>query len=182
MFALGLIYTEYLTGAMPAFDAAHHEAAIAVLNGTILRLNAPGLPAPLLDLVERMLLADPAARPTISQIHAQLMDLGVRARTAATPLLPAQQPPAPASALRGKGLRITRQRGTPPPAGDDHRPPTPNPPHSGTARSARQPPAPTGQRPNPSASQTAAPASRHPSSVNTLVGKLLTGLHGRRGR
>ena len=33
IFALGLIYAEYLTGALPAFDPAHHEAAIAVLNG-----------------------------------------------------------------------------------------------------------------------------------------------------
>ena len=33
VFALGLIYAEYLTGALPAFDPAFHEAAIAVLNG-----------------------------------------------------------------------------------------------------------------------------------------------------
>src|SRR5215213_1936780 len=33
IFALGLIYAEYLTGAMPAFDPAYHEAAIAVLHG-----------------------------------------------------------------------------------------------------------------------------------------------------
>ena len=183
IFPLGLLYAEYLTGALPAFDAAHQEAAVAVLNGTRLRLNAPGLPAPLLDLVERMLLADPAGRPTISQIHAQLMDLGVRARTAATPLRPPSNPRAPATALRGKGLRITRQRGTPPPAGDDHRPPTPNPPHSGTAPIGPSTTSPDGTKdPTTSASPTAAPDPVHPSSVNTLVGKLLTGLHRRRGR
>lgn len=33
IFALGLIYAEYLTGALPTFDPAYHEAAIAVLNG-----------------------------------------------------------------------------------------------------------------------------------------------------
>ena len=38
IFALGLIYAEYLTGVLPAFDPAHHEAAIAVLNGATLRL------------------------------------------------------------------------------------------------------------------------------------------------
>lgn len=41
IFALGLIYAEYLTGALPAFDPAYHEAAIAVLNSAQLRL-APG--------------------------------------------------------------------------------------------------------------------------------------------
>jgi serine/threonine protein kinase len=45
IFALGLIYAEYLTGALPAFDPGYHEAAIAVLHGAQLRL-APGDPRP----------------------------------------------------------------------------------------------------------------------------------------
>ena len=183
IFPLGLLYAEYLTGGLPAFDATHQEAAVAVLNGTTLRLDAPGLPAPLLDLVERMLLADPAGRPTISEIHAQLMDLGVGARTAATPLRPPSDPRAPASALRGKGLRITRQRGTPPPAGGDHRPPPPNPPHSGTASVGPSITSPDGTTdPTTSASPDRRAGSRHPSGVNALVGKLVPGLHRRRGR
>ena len=62
IFALGLIYAEYLTGALPAFDPAHHEAAIAVLNGAELRLAPGDLPAPVVALVERMLLGRPAPR------------------------------------------------------------------------------------------------------------------------
>ena len=75
IFALGLIYAEYLTGALPAFDPAHHEAAIAVLNGAELRLAPGDVPTPVVALVERMLLADPAARPTVAEVHATLMGL-----------------------------------------------------------------------------------------------------------
>ena len=45
IFALGLIYAEYLTGALPAFDPAYHEAAIAVLHGAALRLTTDRAPA-----------------------------------------------------------------------------------------------------------------------------------------
>ena len=38
-----------------------------MLNGTTLRLTAPGLPAPLLDLVERMLLADRPPAPPLTR-------------------------------------------------------------------------------------------------------------------
>src|ERR687884_640362 len=55
IFALGLIYAEYLNGSMPAFDPAHHEAAIAVLHGQALRLGPSRAPAPVVELVERML-------------------------------------------------------------------------------------------------------------------------------
>jgi len=75
IFALGLIYAEYLTGALPAFDPAHHEAAIAVLNGAELRLVPGDIPPPVVALVERMLLADPAVRPSVAEVHATLMGL-----------------------------------------------------------------------------------------------------------
>ena len=130
IFALGLIYCEYLTGALPAFDPAYHEAAIAVLNGTQLRVPAGPAPAPVVALVERMLAADPAGRPTVAEVHATLMGLRSGGPTVARPPFPAGTPgvgraprretgvpagtrgPAPAdpprrSALRGKGLRIT---------------------------------------------------------------------------
>ncbi|MDQ3904714.1 MAG: protein kinase, partial [Actinomycetota bacterium] len=75
IFALGLIYAEYLTGALPTFDPAYHEAAIAVLNGAQLRLAPGRTPARLVALVERMLLADPAAHPTVAEVHKTLMGL-----------------------------------------------------------------------------------------------------------
>ncbi|MDQ3717033.1 MAG: protein kinase [Actinomycetota bacterium] len=131
IFALGLIYAEYLTGSAPPFDPAHHEPAIAVLNGETLRLVAPGLPAPLVALVESMMSADPADRPHVGDVHASLMGLrSVPATTRAAPRPSALRTSArrasasrmsgpvatPAtSSLRGKGLRLaTAARGTPP--------------------------------------------------------------------
>lgn len=140
IFALGLIYSEYLTGAVPAFDPAHHEAAIAVLNGATLALPPHGLPGPLIALVESMLALDPAARPSIAEVHSRLMGLrsgpattasksagmtttGTAPRPAAPrptairkPIarVPAPRVRVPASTppggLRGKGLRVTRPR------------------------------------------------------------------------
>jgi serine/threonine protein kinase len=109
IFALGLIYAEYLTGAVPAFDRAHHEPAIAVLSGAQLRLPPTRLPATLVALVERMLLLDPAARPQVGEVHATLM--GLRSDVPTTPARPlrtttAPVPSLPSSNLRGKGLRL----------------------------------------------------------------------------
>ena len=139
IFALGLIYSEYLTGILPAFDPAHHEAAIAVLNGAQLRLPPSSAPAPVIALVERMLLADWRARPTVAEVHATLMGLRTETPTVGRPPFPAGTPSvvrvtrptgtAPPtstamprrSALRGKGLRISP--GPTPPAADE---PTPH--------------------------------------------------------
>jgi len=57
IFALGLIYAEYLTGAMPPFDPAHHEPAIAVLHGQPLKLGSGP------NLGHRPYRADAAAQP-----------------------------------------------------------------------------------------------------------------------
>jgi eukaryotic-like serine/threonine-protein kinase len=106
VFALGLIYTEYLTGAPPPFDvASYHEPAVAVRSGETLRIPRRGIPTQLADLVDAMLSSDPARRPTIGHVHATLMT--IRPESDAT-----GPPPAP-SALRGKGLRAAAQ---PPPA------------------------------------------------------------------
>ena len=101
IFALGLIYAEYLTGALPAFDPAHHEAAIAVLNGAQLRLPPGDIPAPVVALVERMLLTDPAARPGVAEVHATLMGL-----RSATPTLGRAPRPAGAPSTGRPPLRL----------------------------------------------------------------------------
>jgi serine/threonine protein kinase len=145
IFALGLIYAEYLTGALPAFDPAHHEAAIAVLNGATLRLAPGRAPAPVVTIVERMLLADHRARPTVGEVHATLMGLRSESPTVGRPPFPAGTPtvvrtPRPAgtpprvaaapaatprrSALRGRGLRISSEP-TPPAAGGPASAPAP---------------------------------------------------------
>ncbi len=111
VFALGLIYSEYLTGAAPPFDAArYHEAAVAVRSGETLRIPRTGVLPALADLVDAMLLADPTKRPTISQIHTTLMGIRLGSKpttTSATGAAPPPGKPTPASALRGSGLRLT---------------------------------------------------------------------------
>jgi serine/threonine protein kinase len=53
IFALGLIYTEYLTGAPPPFDVArYHEPAVAVRNRERLRIPRREIPTQLADLVD----------------------------------------------------------------------------------------------------------------------------------
>jgi serine/threonine protein kinase len=107
IFALGLIYSEYLTGTLPAFDPEYHEAAIAVLNGAQLRLPPGRAPAPVVALVERMLLADPAARPTVAEVHATLMGLRSETPTVGRPPFPAGTPSI------GRAPRRPGPRGTP---------------------------------------------------------------------
>jgi eukaryotic-like serine/threonine-protein kinase len=103
IFALGLIYTEYLTGAPPPFDAArYHEPAVAIRSGETLRIPRGGIPPQLADLIDAMLLPDPARRPTIGHVHATLMTI--------RPDVPDEGPPGPPSALRGKGLRTASAR------------------------------------------------------------------------
>jgi eukaryotic-like serine/threonine-protein kinase len=141
IFALGLIYAEYLTGAMPPFDPAHHEAAIAVLHGEVLKVGASRAPAAVTELVERMLLPDPAARPSVAQVHSTLMGLrggGAPSTTARAPVpirttVAPRGSGAPSSALRGKGVRIAG--GTPAAAP----PPAASPPPAPPAASPRRP-------------------------------------------
>jgi eukaryotic-like serine/threonine-protein kinase len=103
IFALGLIYTEYLTGAPPPFDVArYHEPAVAVRSGETLRIPRGGVPPQLADLIDAMLLPDPARRPTIGHVHATLMTV--------RPEVAGEVPSGPPSALRGKGLRTTAGR------------------------------------------------------------------------
>jgi len=143
VFALGLIYAEFLTGAMPPFDAAtYHEAAVAVRSGEKLLVPRTGLLPVLADLVDAMLLADPSQRPTISQIHATLM--GVRLPT---------DPPAPTRVTLPRPLRRATPTG-PAPASPRAAGPTP-----GGTTPSRIPPART------------APATPAPSASGALRGK-----------
>jgi len=193
IFALGLIYTEYLTGSLPPFDPAYREAAIAVLNGARLAPPPASTPESIAALVQKMLLADPAARPTIEQVHATLMGWRSGAATTAAPLRlpphPSTPPPAtrprstpPAidgpeavSSLRGRGLRLadpgsrTAVRTFAVPAVG----PTATPAHSGAPASAREPTAAT-----PGELPTVGPGA----GFGKLVGKLLDRLAERRSR
>jgi eukaryotic-like serine/threonine-protein kinase len=119
IFALGLIYGEYLTGALPAFDAARYQyAGVAARAGEILGLSPTTLPTSLVELADRMLLANPGARPSISEVHTALM--GIRTPTTTTAVVTASHPkrtPTGPSRLKGRGLR-TATPATPSPAAE----------------------------------------------------------------
>jgi eukaryotic-like serine/threonine-protein kinase len=103
IFALGLIYTEYLTGAPPPFDVVkYHEPAVAVRSGETLRVPRRDIPTELADLIDAMLSPDPARRPTIGNVHATLMAL--------RPTAEEERAAGPPSPLRGKGLRTALRR------------------------------------------------------------------------
>jgi eukaryotic-like serine/threonine-protein kinase len=116
IFALGLIYAEYLTGSLPSFDAGRYQyAGVAVQGGEVLRLPSDTLPAPVVELVDGMLLADPIARPTIADIHTTLM--AVRPAAATTAVLAGPATASTSSAptrLKGRGLRTAAGRASPP--------------------------------------------------------------------
>jgi len=194
IFALGLIYAEYLTGTMPTFDPAHHEAAIAVLHGQSLKISASRAPAVVTDLVERMLLADSAARPGVAQVHSTLMGLrggGAPTTTARAPVpirtsvaprdsvTAAMRPgppttdttrkrPGAPSALRGKGVRIAGQS-----TAGTAAPTTPSTPPPHPAPRASPPPHPTTAEPAPE---------RAGLRGRALLGRLLGRLDERRSR
>jgi len=148
VFALGLIYSEFLTGATPPFDVArYHEPAVAVRSGETLRIPRDGVVPTVADLVDAMLLADSTRRPSIGQVHAALMAVRLPSETAAAPaasrtLRPpasaATTAPAPSGGLRGKGLRITSPAGSEAPA-------TPATPATPTATTPAVPTTPAGR-------------------------------------
>ncbi|HEX8487155.1 MAG TPA: hypothetical protein VF642_01315, partial [Propionibacteriaceae bacterium] len=89
----------------------------AVRSGETLRIPRTNVPPVLADLVDAMLGADPARRPTIAQVHATLMSFRPASDSAVPSapttvrspraVAPVAAPPARSSALRGKGLRIS---------------------------------------------------------------------------
>lgn len=76
IFALGLVYCQYLTGNLPSFDQVkYHYPCVAVNGGCILRIDGAGLPDKLVSGVNAMIDADPIKRPTIKQVFEILKGL-----------------------------------------------------------------------------------------------------------
>lgn len=101
VFALGLVYAEFLTGRLPAYDPGYGEPAVAARSSVVLRIDRAGLEPSLADLVDRMLLVDPLARPAIAEVHAVLMRLRTTGSAADPVVRPAPTAP-PSGALRGR--------------------------------------------------------------------------------
>jgi len=75
IFSLGLLFCEYLTGALPAFDReTYRYPYVAVANGEKLTMGGERVPGYLRTLTELMLKADPRERPGIDRVFAVLQD------------------------------------------------------------------------------------------------------------
>lgn len=123
VFALGLIYSEFLTGRLPKYDPGYGEPAVAVRSGVVLKIDRFGIDPALADLVDRMMLVDPKLRPTIGEVHTTLM--GVRLPGAAPATAPTGAPAsAPSGALRGKLIGSAAKSPTPGAAAPPAAPPT----------------------------------------------------------
>jgi serine/threonine protein kinase len=69
IFSLGLLFSEFLTGHLPAYDRTQYEyCCVAVNHGIRLQPKPEGLPVPLLALVSAMLHYVPKMRPTAEQV------------------------------------------------------------------------------------------------------------------
>jgi serine/threonine protein kinase len=137
IFALGLIYVEYLTGRPPSFDPQHHEAATAVLNGQTLSLDSPRVPAPVAALIDKTLLADPTARPSVANVHATLMSVrSARLTTTGHAPLPIRAPTIPRKATRSASPGASSTRSDPAEAVPPLPPPTTAPARSRPAEAS----------------------------------------------
>lgn len=73
IFALGLIYCQYLIGQMPEFDLEKYKYPyVAVYDGFELTVKDKDLPPRLASVLDTMLLMDPTSRPDIQTVFTQL--------------------------------------------------------------------------------------------------------------
>ncbi|MCU0443564.1 MAG: protein kinase [Microscillaceae bacterium] len=126
IFALGLLFCQYLTGELPYFDTNKYAyPCLAVLAKENLLIKHPHLPAELLHIIQTMLQADYRLRPPVSEVFEQLKNLDLSAYEAKSPENPlkaglkgglaikpdekeADSNPS-SGGLKGKGLNILKK-------------------------------------------------------------------------
>ena len=74
IFALGVIYSQYLTGKKPLFDSKYRYAWEAAIHRSPPHVKSEGLPSTLVDLIDSMLHLDPAKRPDIRAVFLRLQN------------------------------------------------------------------------------------------------------------
>jgi serine/threonine protein kinase len=75
IFALGLIFCQYLTGRLPTFNSEKYNYPFnAINNGQMLRLTTSELPLMLIRLVDSMLDPTPSNRPSVNQVVTELRE------------------------------------------------------------------------------------------------------------
>lgn len=86
IFALGLIYSQFVTGTLPNFDRTRYQYACEAVNdGSSLPLKS--MPGPIGALISKMLHKQPEPRPTIEQIFETIKtaDITTSARVSTSP-------------------------------------------------------------------------------------------------
>jgi eukaryotic-like serine/threonine-protein kinase len=112
VFALGLVFWQYLTGERPGLPTGITYPAEAVSKGTALTLPKSVKDRPLADLVHSMLARGSGDRPSMSEVH-NALKMARRLGPAAVPAAPVE-PAIPAEATRGVlGGRLSRARAMP---------------------------------------------------------------------
>lgn len=114
IFALGLIYMQFLTGRLPTFDVHKFQyPCVASANGRKLTAKGTTVPEHLVGLIDRMMATDPAERPTIGQVFATVKSgaapvespvptlKGTLIKRAAEPVARPAAPPVTATGLTG---------------------------------------------------------------------------------
>jgi serine/threonine protein kinase len=116
VFALGLVFWQYLTGERPELPDGVNYPAEAVSQGGVLSLPGSVKDRPLVDLVHSMLASGSAERPSMSEVHntlktARRLDPAAPTRVREAPV----ERPLPAEATRGiiRG-RLSKREAAPP--------------------------------------------------------------------
>ena len=118
VFALGLVFWQYLTGERPKLPDGVTYPAEAVSKGTVLTLPKSVKDRPLGDLVHSMLAKGSAERPSMSDVHSKLMTARKLDPAAPVPLRDIPVEPAmPAEAIKG-ALRGRMAKRHPAPAAE----------------------------------------------------------------
>lgn len=104
IFALGLVYSEWLTGGKPGFDPGARYAGVAAARGEELDVDAIEA-APLADLIGRMVSPVPSNRPKSEEVHATLRTLRGTPDAAASSTAGAGRKRAASEPAAGKGLQ-----------------------------------------------------------------------------
>jgi serine/threonine protein kinase len=119
LFALGVVYTLYLTGNRPVFDTRKYQYAWqAVSDGITLAPEGTEIAPEVVECVRRMLQQDPETRPSVTEVFDTLRRAGAPAVTApATPKPPMPDAMAPRTAASLRGTLTSPAANSPPTAG-----------------------------------------------------------------
>jgi serine/threonine protein kinase len=116
IFACGLIFSQYLTGALPVFDRTKYRYAYEVVSdGRKLTIASASLPPRLTELVDSMLLLNFNERPTIQDVFGVLKESDLLSSHASGPssskLRGSLTKPSSPSIRRDKGLPSSKGNG-----------------------------------------------------------------------